>query len=549
MQKNVFGKAVVPVRRIFLLFALLLTLAALPVVSHAETTSPEEAVIEEAKRVYRACQVSAGRQSFQGFCGLMTSHQLYNMGINKYLETKDGNKQFDYYSTLEKTTGGYYIMPYAVEDYSLEEALNAITQNGTRDAFNIIVGFQWTTTEAGAIYGHACVINAILDGTVYFVESFYTSLGGNEGNVIQCSIPTFAAYFNDWMVYEGLIHFGDYPDTCKQYPTNAFVQTRFDTTLRSQPCVVGMNDCVRLRDVGAGEVLQATALVEDRQGRRYYRVDGGEYSGYVAASAVSVLEASGEDLYVADFSAPDKMEENHDPAIAGKVEAKYSTVQAVCATITDASGSIVLRERQECLGKSVSLDVVSWELPLDLLGPGIYELEISADAACTIDQMGQLKTLYPKMVLHRQLLQVGQPEDRNIPPEQPKETPDGWVRQDGTWYYYENGSPVTGWLESCGRRYYLKEDGTVTVGWAKVEETEYYFSATGAVCSGWFTADGGVYYLKETGGFVTGKQEMGGQIYFFADDGLLIRTGEVTNNDIVYTIAPDGRATVKQQKK
>ncbi len=538
-----------PVRRIFFLFALLLTLAALPVVGHAETLSREDAVIQEAKRVYEACKGTAGRDSFQGFCGLMTSHQLYNMGINKVLEVKDGNKQFDYYSTLEKTTGGYYIMPYAVEDYSLEEALNAITQNGTRDAYNIIVGFQWTTTEAGAIYGHACVINAILDGTVYFVESFYTSLAGNEGNVIRCDIPTFAAYFNDWMIYEGLIHFGDYPDTCKQYPTNAFVQTRFDTTLRSQPCVVGMNECVRLRDIGAGELLQATALLEDRQGRRYYRVDGGEYTGYVAASAVSVVEPCGEDLQLSELAAPDKMEENQDPAVAGKVEAKYSSVHAVCATVTDATGSIVLRERLECKGKSVSLDAVSDALPLDLLSPGIYELEISADGACTVEQLGQLRTLYPKAVLHRQLLQVGQPADRNTPPEQKKDPPHGWVRQDGTWYCYDNGTPLTGWVQNRGRRYYLKEDGAVTVGWAQVDGVEYYFSATGAACSGWFTADGGVYYLPEAGGIATGKQQIGTGIYFFAEDGLLITEGELTDGDTVYTIAADGRATPKTEEQ
>lgn len=530
-------------KRILLLLGLCFVLAALPCVSHAEQISREQAVIQEAKRVYHASQGSAGKASFSGYCGLMTSHQLYNMGINKTLIVKDGNKQFDYYRNLEKTDGGYYISAYSGSDYSLEQALNLITRDGTKDAYNILVGFQQTNTEAGAFFGHACVINAILDGTVYFVESFYTSLGGAEGNVICCSISEFAQYFDAWMVYEGLIHFGDYKDTCREYQTNVFLRARFSTTLRSQPGLLGRDDCVRLRSVAAGEVLQATALLTDRHGRMYYRVDGGEYLGYVTASAMVTLEVCSEDLSWEGLELPRSMEENQDPDIGGQITAQFGRVAALSVTVTDSKGSIILRERLAQSAFTAELGSLNERLTFDLLSSGSYTLEVSADAASTVAEQGNRRTVYTRTLLYSGSLLVGQAESY-IPTSASQESvPHGWVRQNGTWYCYEQGTPLTGWVRRWGVDYYLDETGAVTVGWQEIDGKTCYFSPTGALCTGWLMANGGIYYLPEKGGFATGRQQIDGGTYFFGEDGLLLTDRELSEGDRLYHLGPDGRAT------
>lgn len=464
----------------------------------AEELSKEEAVIAEAKRVYQYSQSSAGKSSFSGFCGLMTSHQLYHMGINETLIVNDGNKQFDYYRALEKTDAGYYISAYPMEEYNLEDALNYLCRNGQRDVYNILVGFQWTTTEAGAIYGHACVINAILGGTVYFVESFYTSLGGAEGKVIQCSVEEFAAYFNDWMVYEGLIHFGTLTEVSQSYDTSAVLQARFDSVLRSQPALVGKQECVALRPIAAGERLVADGLFRTRSGENFYRITENGQVGYVAANAVSFLHAYEGDLTLSEISMPQAVEENDDGDVQGTVTAAHGQVAAVSLTVSDETGQIVLRERTQ----SHALSDLNEELDLSLLVSGRYHLTVAADAASTIFLGGKLKTVYTHTELYDGALTVGQVQ--TVLPEQQQTVPDGWFCREGNWYCFKDGAMCTGWLEDLGVWYYLDETGAAVTGWQELEGKRRYFSATGAAVTG-YVVDGDTRYEWQTDGTIVEK--------------------------------------------
>ena len=224
-------------RRIVLFFvAFLLIFAALPFGAFAEETTETKAlsplaqeVITEARETFVKAQRFAGKRSFHGKCGLFVATQLRVLGINTKRVSFNGNDSYDYYADLESTTGGYYVMSYSGIEYDLLSALQEVSDYGKKDVRNILVGFQWTNTRAGSKYGHVMLINGIIDGTVYFVESFDSALGGKEGTVLQCSIEEFAASYNKWTRFDGLVHFGNknYYDVCVSKNTDLTLQARF----------------------------------------------------------------------------------------------------------------------------------------------------------------------------------------------------------------------------------------------------------------------------------------------------------------------------------
>lgn len=276
---------------IFLCVVLLLVTSLGPATATEETLKTDTALVQEARNLYLQCIAASHRSSFTGFCGLMTSYQLWKMGINESLLVNDGNKQFEAYKDLDKTTGGYKPWAYSSAQYDLRGALNTISDYGRREVCNLLVCFQWTNTPAGGKYGHACVINAIKNGVVYFTESFY-AMGNPEGQTIACTIDTFADYFGDWTRFEGVIHFteGQYADGCDFSPINTYLQLRFDSNLRSQPCLLGENYCERVRSLAAGETLRATGVYENEYGDLFYRVEEGNAVAYVSANAVFRLD-------------------------------------------------------------------------------------------------------------------------------------------------------------------------------------------------------------------------------------------------------------------
>lgn len=277
-------------KKVLILLCVLLMLVTSVGTAVADETEikPNSTLSQEAKQLYRQCLYASGRESFHGFCGLMTSYQLWKLGINDSLLIYDGNKQFDAYKNMTVTTGGFTVQAYGADKYTLKTALNAITGNGKKDVRNLLVGFQWTNTEAGRRYGHACVINAIEDGIVYFTESFDYAMGRMEGQTIVCTIDQFVEFFADWTTFEGVILFGEkqYSNSCASSSINTYLQLRFESNLRSQPCLMGENNCQRLRNLAAGEMLHATAVYENQDGDLFYRIEEGDTVGYVSANAV-----------------------------------------------------------------------------------------------------------------------------------------------------------------------------------------------------------------------------------------------------------------------
>ena len=121
---------------------------------------------------------------------------------------------------------------------------------------------------------------------------------------------------------------------------------------------------------------------------------------------------------------------------------------------------------------------------------------------------------------------------------------DGWYQEDGKWFYYENGSHITGWkrlpdshryyfdgtgvlqhgwLLDNGNWYYLNASGFVVTGWQKLPDGHwYYFNGSGILQHGWLRDGGNWYYLNASGFMVTGWQKLpDGNWYYFNGSGVL----------------------------
>lgn len=373
-----------------------------------EGRSLVDAVADAAVASYCLSQETARRNSFQGWCGLYTSHQLYNLGINKNLVVNDGNMQFDYYSHREVSSGGYYITSYPSEQYTLEDALNAISDYGNKDVFNILVGFQWTSTREGAIYGHSVLINGIVDGKIYFVESYPCSLGGPEGSLLICSISEFVVFFDSWTLFDGIIHFGEgtYSDVCPTLSTDLTVQARFETVMRSQPAILGKKDSHEIRKVAPAEVFRAIGICRDTRGE-YYKVLTQEGVGYISANALSVLDGGSGEMVLAGLKLPEQVPVGQGFSLSGSVTATYGRVASLEVAVFDSQGNPVRRESVEVDDLSGQLEPLNQSLWTALLEPGEYTVQVAAYSICPVSDHRWGQSRYRRSVVFSQDLVIG----------------------------------------------------------------------------------------------------------------------------------------------
>lgn len=527
-------------RRLWILaLVLVMALCALPVSAGAAANDAASQLYKATRKSYTSSRYSYGK-SFHGFCGTMVAYQLRHAKITKYVDKMDGNQMFDLYKNMQVTSGGYRVKPYSAKNYSLEEALNAVSHNGTKDVYNILVGFQWTNTEAGALFGHAVFINGIVDGTVYFVESYNSAIAGSEGSVATVSIERFASYYDQWARFEGAIHFTkDYAETLSYRDTDLFVRARFDMQLRSQPCLIGQEKCQLLRSVGAGELLRVTGILRNGAGEWFYQVRDGEYEGYVVAQATALERLSAEDISLREAEEMQSVAQEEPLTLSGKAYSAHGRIRSVEAVVTDISGREVTRVERKTEKRVFSLS----KLDMPVLSDGNYTLRVSATVEAPYIVEDQLVEGTVTAQLLEETFRVGDAPRMNAYKVvfAMAQRPDGWVRENGAWYYYEDGRPYTGWLREHGLRYYLDETGAVTTGWTEIGGQTCLFSDGGALCTGWIRTDEGVYYCTAEGRFANGFQTVDGLLYYF-QDGLLASEGTVTDGVEVYKVQPDGRA-------
>lgn len=66
---------------------------------------------------------------------------------------------------------------------------------------------------------------------------------------------------------------------------------------------------------------------------------------------------------------------------------------------------------------------------------------------------------------------------------------EGWIQENGSWYYLRNGQKVVNeWLYNGDNKYYVGADGVMYTGWRQVDGALYYFGSEGKV-----TRDGIMY--------------------------------------------------------
>ncbi len=85
----------------------------------------------------------------------------------------------------------------------------------------------------------------------------------------------------------------------------------------------------------------------------------------------------------------------------------------------------------------------------------------------------------------------------------PSSVTNGWSGSGEEWYYYQNGSKVTGWLSLGTEEWYLFDsNGKMLSGWQLVDGTWFYFNTIhdgtfGKMFAGWNYINGAWYYFSE----------------------------------------------------
>jgi hypothetical protein len=286
---------------------------------------------------YNEAKNRSGLSGFNGWCATYVNWQLVILGINSSYVAADGKDEYDNYKNLSKTSGGYPVTAYPASSYTLSSALNAITSNGKYDAYNILVGFEiGSDNAAGRASGHTVFIHAILNGIVYFSDSFGATIDGKyytEGSPIACSISTFCSFYNSITVQlDGVIHFAEknYLSKCTLYPCYRTVKITSATTLKTFPCSASTDSTSKnVRTPSIGETFTATGLYKNTAGNYWYRVTDGSTTCYLSANNASSVAALYTDVTISGVSAPTSLTVGSRFSIKGDVKSTYNTITTV----------------------------------------------------------------------------------------------------------------------------------------------------------------------------------------------------------------------------
>ena len=572
------------------LLILVSVISLLPATASSVATTEAERISALVTSTYKQALKKTGRKSFHGWCGAAVDWQMRILGITTKVVGTDGNDKFDYFKNMDYTSGGYKVRAYSSKQYKLEAALNALSNNGTENVYNIMVGFQRTNTSAGAKYGHAVFIYAILDGIVYFTESYGIRINGknySEGKCVTATIAQFAKSYNSWCKYEGLIHFGlkTYQEECLFLNAYLYANTTADTTLYSAPCVTEVDDRSQpLRQVQAGERLSVIGMYKNTEGEYWYEVKDTQV-GYVRADDTQVQAMRYDDVSIDSVKAPTVLTEGSNFNIKGSITGTYVSIVSVRAQVyrVDEAGMIHMMTTNAAVSLNdytLYKSTVAKRLTFKLLDVGSYHYELAAIVSNHYYADGELQTEWQTVKLWKSDFQVvdkkgetasvtfdgaggvseldaaemtlGQP--LSVLPTAQREgyVFDGWYTADGEKvdgdYILEGkltlyarwiaAGDVTGWYEEEGRIYYV-EDGYRVHGFFHVDGVTYYQGIDGFLAMGWTVIDGERYYFNANGTMATGWLVMPEGIYYIGIDGTMaIGWVEVDGN--TYYFGEDG---------
>lgn len=583
---------IVKFRVISLLLTIALALAMFLPAAQADAVSAnhnEAARLEkQIRQTYAAAQRNSGRYTFNGWCGTLVSWQLYLMGIDSGLHGADGKNQYDLYAARDVTCGGYGVKRYPASQYTLKEALNTITRNGTVDAYNILVGFQRTSTAAGQIYGHAVVIHGIVDGMVYFMESYSTSLGGQywpEGSAIVLPIDTFCDSYNRWTVFDGVIHFGvkTYAQLCTAYGANMTAMIKENTDALTEPVDEGINEARgTVEHLVAGQQVEVSALYETPEGGLWYQLELSGGTGYVPVEVVLPLQEKTEGVSVTDPQIPAFARKGAGVVLHGNVSSPQSDLKKVQVLVYGEEEKPVLQAEMETSGKVASLSDYRLDRYLTFreLDVGTYRVVVLADVLDTLIRDGQTVTQERTVKVWESQLRIvtdwkyyykvsfngnggetevnqwtygneesltGLPvatrsgyrfdgwalDPEGTEPVKPEDVPQKNVTLYAQWtrVYDRESDP----LNAAGGVWHECSAGF----WYETEGLRFLRRTDGGWPVGWYIVDGAQYFFNRAGAVVTGWQKIAESDYYFLSDGKLA-TGWQEIDGIRYYLGTGG---------
>lgn len=164
-------------------------------------------ITDQIVSTYSAAKSMNGGAKFYGWCGVYIVYQLRALNISSSSDTDitgNGNQMYGCIKAGTTSTG------YTKTKYAGNNCLNNIvnTYSG-QNVYNIAVSWphQYGYTDKNLGAGHVTFIHAIIDGTVYYSES-YTSGGKVEGTPLSCSLENFCKNYNaSYGSAIGAVHF------------------------------------------------------------------------------------------------------------------------------------------------------------------------------------------------------------------------------------------------------------------------------------------------------------------------------------------------------
>ena len=135
------------------------------------------------------------------------------------------------------------------------------------------------------------------------------------------------------------------------------------------------------------------------------------------------------------------------------------------------------------------------------------------------------------------------------PPEPDSSVVNGWNNINGKWYYFDGERFLTGISEIDGEYYLFAYSGSLKTGWQTIKNKRCYFdSETHSPVYGWINFNGNRYFCDKSRGKVTGMQKIGDNIYIFSSQGIM-QTGKIKFNGWFYYCSEDGAVVLGDNKK
>lgn len=153
------------------LITILITVMMLLSIGSLSASAYDSDLVNSITANYQTALSIADRSSFYGNCNLATAYQLRAMGIyNNQLDfSGSGDLWYDHFKDVSKTSGGYNVIT-----ISGSNCLYDLIEKYGNEIYNVVYCLGTGGTSGPR---HAMYIRAIIDGYVYFADSFGCTYG------------------------------------------------------------------------------------------------------------------------------------------------------------------------------------------------------------------------------------------------------------------------------------------------------------------------------------------------------------------------------------